>query len=290
MQTFQSSSSSRPPDPAARCRASSLPALRAASGSPGAGQHSPRSPAHTSAPGPPRARGRQLPEPMAEAGRSSPESPGEPVGQVAAEAPEPKAPALPPALRRLPGDPSPRGRSQSDLSSCSSRGRPLRVHISGSGKGHSGYSGSARGGRGQVAATATRPAWGVLGHWPRRLAEGEKGEGKAELLPPARATAPPRLPRLPAAWLLGRRCSSPPAAGAPRWARASPGRSRVQPWAVESAPTAVRRRVHQSADCQAWPSGRGTFLRATWVPRKGAVLSGSWAEAGLGNPPNCSCF
>ncbi|XP_019600028.2 phosphatase and actin regulator 2 isoform X8 [Rhinolophus sinicus] len=65
---------------------------------------------------------------MAEAGRSPGESPGEPVEQVAAEVPEPP----PPALRRLPGDPSPRGRSQSDLSSCSSRGRPLRVHISGS--------------------------------------------------------------------------------------------------------------------------------------------------------------
>nr|XP_019600026.1 PREDICTED: phosphatase and actin regulator 2 isoform X5 [Rhinolophus sinicus] len=65
---------------------------------------------------------------MAEAGRSPGESLGEPVEQVAAEVPEPP----PPALRRLPGDPSPRGRSQSDLSSCSSRGRPLRVHISGS--------------------------------------------------------------------------------------------------------------------------------------------------------------
>ncbi|XP_057383649.1 phosphatase and actin regulator 2 isoform X5 [Balaenoptera acutorostrata] len=71
---------------------------------------------------------------MAEAGRSPAEPPGEPAGQAAAEVPEPEAPARPPApaLRRLPGDPSPRGRSQSDLSSCSSRGRPLRVHISGS--------------------------------------------------------------------------------------------------------------------------------------------------------------
>ncbi|KAM9060710.1 phosphatase and actin regulator 2 isoform 9-T9 [Megaptera novaeangliae] len=71
---------------------------------------------------------------MAEAGRSPAEPPGEPAGQAAAEVPEPEAPARPPApaLRRLPGDPSPRGRSQSDLSSCSNRGRPLRVHISGS--------------------------------------------------------------------------------------------------------------------------------------------------------------
>nr|KAF6507152.1 phosphatase and actin regulator 2 [Rousettus aegyptiacus] len=69
---------------------------------------------------------------MAEAGRSPTEPPGEPLGQVAAEAPETQASVPPPALRRLPGDPSPRGRSQSDLSSCSSRGRPLRVHISGS--------------------------------------------------------------------------------------------------------------------------------------------------------------
>nr|XP_054361553.1 phosphatase and actin regulator 2 isoform X4 [Mirounga angustirostris] len=71
---------------------------------------------------------------MAEAGRRSAEPPGGPAGQAVAEAPEPQEPAPPPAtaLRRLPGDPSPRGRSQSDLSSCSSRGRPLRVHISGS--------------------------------------------------------------------------------------------------------------------------------------------------------------
>uniref|UniRef100_A0A8C6CQ79 Phosphatase and actin regulator n=1 Tax=Moschus moschiferus TaxID=68415 RepID=A0A8C6CQ79_MOSMO len=71
---------------------------------------------------------------MAEAGRSPAEPPGEPAGRAAAEVPEPETPAGPPApaLRRLPGDPSPRGRSQSDLSSCSSRGRPLRVHISGS--------------------------------------------------------------------------------------------------------------------------------------------------------------
>ncbi|XP_043312741.1 phosphatase and actin regulator 2 isoform X3 [Cervus elaphus] len=71
---------------------------------------------------------------MAEAGRSPAEPPGESAGQAAAEVPEPETPAGPPApaLRRLPGDPSPRGRSQSDLSSCSSRGRPLRVHISGS--------------------------------------------------------------------------------------------------------------------------------------------------------------
>ncbi|XP_048081823.1 phosphatase and actin regulator 2 isoform X7 [Ursus arctos] len=71
---------------------------------------------------------------MAEAGKRSAEPPGGPAGQAAAEAPEPQEPAPPPAtaLRRLPGDPSPRGRSQSDLSSCSSRGRPLRVHISGS--------------------------------------------------------------------------------------------------------------------------------------------------------------
>ncbi|KAM5324834.1 phosphatase and actin regulator 2 isoform 1-T1 [Glossophaga mutica] len=69
---------------------------------------------------------------MAEAGRSAAERPREPVEQVVAEASEPEAFAPPRALRRLPGDPSPRGRSQSDLSSCSSRGRPLRVHISGS--------------------------------------------------------------------------------------------------------------------------------------------------------------
>ncbi|XP_063089482.1 phosphatase and actin regulator 2 isoform X2 [Cavia porcellus] len=60
---------------------------------------------------------------MAEAGRS----PAGPAGGAAA-APEPEAPSP----RWLPGDPSPRGRSQSDLSACSSRGRPPRVRISGS--------------------------------------------------------------------------------------------------------------------------------------------------------------
>ncbi|XP_053078134.1 phosphatase and actin regulator 2 isoform X7 [Acinonyx jubatus] len=71
---------------------------------------------------------------MAEAGRRAAEPRGEPAEQAAAAAPEPQAAAPPPApaQRWLPGDPSPRGRSQSDLSSCSSRGRPLRVHISGS--------------------------------------------------------------------------------------------------------------------------------------------------------------
>uniref|UniRef100_A0A8C0JJT7 Phosphatase and actin regulator n=1 Tax=Canis lupus dingo TaxID=286419 RepID=A0A8C0JJT7_CANLU len=69
---------------------------------------------------------------MAEAGRRPAEPPGGPAPPAAADAPEPREPAAPPALRRLPGEPSPRGRSQSDLSACSSRGRPLRVHISGS--------------------------------------------------------------------------------------------------------------------------------------------------------------
>ncbi|XP_075859024.1 phosphatase and actin regulator 2 isoform X4 [Microcebus murinus] len=72
---------------------------------------------------------------MAEAGRRLAGPPGDAAGQAAAaQVPEPEPPAPPPALalRRLPGDPSPRGRTQSDLSSCSSRGRPLRVHISGS--------------------------------------------------------------------------------------------------------------------------------------------------------------
>ncbi|XP_073075793.1 phosphatase and actin regulator 2 isoform X5 [Manis javanica] len=69
---------------------------------------------------------------MADAGRRPSELPGEPAGPEAAGARKSEAPAPSPAVRGLPGDPSPRGRSQSDLSSCSSRGRPLRVHISGS--------------------------------------------------------------------------------------------------------------------------------------------------------------
>ncbi|XP_023039542.2 phosphatase and actin regulator 2 isoform X2 [Piliocolobus tephrosceles] len=72
---------------------------------------------------------------MAEAGWRPAGFPVNPAGQaVAVPVPESEAPAPPPApaLQWLPGDPSPRGRSQSDLSSSSSRGRPLRVHISGS--------------------------------------------------------------------------------------------------------------------------------------------------------------
>ncbi|XP_033091096.1 phosphatase and actin regulator 2 isoform X7 [Trachypithecus francoisi] len=72
---------------------------------------------------------------MAEAGWRPAGLPVNPAGQaVAVPVPESEAPAPPPApaLQWLPGDPSPRGRSQSDLSSSSSRGRPLRVHISGS--------------------------------------------------------------------------------------------------------------------------------------------------------------
>ncbi|XP_021114973.1 phosphatase and actin regulator 2 isoform X5 [Heterocephalus glaber] len=75
--------------------------------------------------------GRLPAEPEGEAGRL----PAEPEGEAAAApAPEPEAPAQPPApaLRWLPADLSPRGRSQSDLSACSSRARPLRLHISGS--------------------------------------------------------------------------------------------------------------------------------------------------------------
>ncbi|XP_030784734.1 phosphatase and actin regulator 2 isoform X3 [Rhinopithecus roxellana] len=70
---------------------------------------------------------------MAEAGWRPAGFPVNPAGQ-AVPVPESEAPAPPPApaLQWLPGDPSPRGRSQSDLSSSSSRGRPLRVHISGS--------------------------------------------------------------------------------------------------------------------------------------------------------------
>nr|XP_008261809.2 phosphatase and actin regulator 2 isoform X5 [Oryctolagus cuniculus] len=70
---------------------------------------------------------------MAEAGRRPAGPPCEPAGPAtAAPGPDSEAPAPPPTLRWLPGDPSPRGRSQSDLSASSSRGRPLRVHISGS--------------------------------------------------------------------------------------------------------------------------------------------------------------
>uniref|UniRef100_A0A2K5UGM3 Phosphatase and actin regulator n=1 Tax=Macaca fascicularis TaxID=9541 RepID=A0A2K5UGM3_MACFA len=70
---------------------------------------------------------------MAEAGWRPAGFPVNPAGQaVAVPVPKSEAPAPPaPAPHWLPGDPSP-GRSQSDLSSSSSRGRPLRVHISGS--------------------------------------------------------------------------------------------------------------------------------------------------------------
>ncbi|XP_059033343.1 phosphatase and actin regulator 2 isoform X3 [Mustela lutreola] len=123
VQTFLSSSSSRPPHELLGAQRPGSPPLALPRG-----RRVPRRRPH-----PALSAGRRL-KPMAEAGRRSVEPLGGPAGPAAAEAPEPQEPAPRPAtaLRRLPGDPSPRGRSQSDLSSCSSRGRPLRVHISGS--------------------------------------------------------------------------------------------------------------------------------------------------------------
>lgn len=147
VQTFLSSSSSRPPHQLLGAQRPASPPLALPRGR-RARQRSPRRQPH------PALRAGRRREPMAEAGRRSAEPPGGPAGQAVTEAPEPQEPAPPPAtaLRRLPGDPSPRGRSQSDLSSCSSRGRPLRVHISGSGKAARGRWGPGEGRPGQVAA------------------------------------------------------------------------------------------------------------------------------------------
>ncbi|XP_074165732.1 phosphatase and actin regulator 2 isoform X2 [Sminthopsis crassicaudata] len=60
-------------------------------------------------------------------GRAGAAAPG--AGEATTPAPVPQLPCGP---RWLPGDPSPRGRSQSDLSSFSSRGRPLLLHLTGS--------------------------------------------------------------------------------------------------------------------------------------------------------------
>lgn len=212
VQTFLSSSSSRPRDQflGARRPASLPSALPRGRGAPGsAALGAGPSPCPEPAP----------PEPMAEAGRSPTEPPGEPLAQVAAEAPETEASAPPPAVRRLPGDPSPRGRSQSDLSSCSSRGRPLRVHISGSGKGGSGCWGPA-GGRGREGA----------GRWQRRGQPGASsgtgpagwrtearswsGEGKGEAELPAPPPSPAAGGRVPPQQMLDPGCS-----WCARWAR-----------------------------------------------------------------------
>ncbi|XP_049758546.1 phosphatase and actin regulator 2 isoform X2 [Elephas maximus indicus] len=108
-------------------RSPASPPCSAASGWPFA-----RSAALSAGPTPLRPGAAAARERMAEADRRPAGPSGEPAEQAAAAgAPEPETPP-PPALRWLPGDLSPRGRSQSDLSSSSSRGRPLRVHISGS--------------------------------------------------------------------------------------------------------------------------------------------------------------
>lgn len=267
MQTFLPSSSSRPPDQL-------LGARRPASPPSACLGVAARPATQPSAPGSPRARARPPPEPMAEAGRSPAEPAEEPRGQVAAEAPEPEASAPPPALRRLPWDPSPRGRSQSDLSSCSSRGRPLRVHISGSGKGGPGCGGLLEeGGRGQVAAAATQPGWGALGSGPagwRREGGAGGSRGRTELRSPPPAALPGRLRLGPLPEMLGPGCGG--RAGAI-----------VRPSAEESAPTAARR---WGTGCSG-PSGRGTFSRSRARLRSlGRVRSshfGGWAEASLGN-------
>lgn len=109
-------------------------------------------------------------------------SPDQPAGQEAVAAvdldPEPEAPGpAAPALRWLPGDPSPRGRSQSDLSSASSRGRPLRVHISGSGMGVAGWPGVVQEGlaTGRWQSLCGYHPWKPAGNRGRRGAE-SKGE------------------------------------------------------------------------------------------------------------------
>lgn len=216
---------------------------------------------------------------MAEAGRSPAEPPGEAAGQVAAKASESEASAPPRALRRLPGDPSPRGRSQSDLSSCSSRGRPLRVHISGSGKG---WGAGGRPGRGAGAGRWRR--WpgcspGVLGRWSPRLAAGAEGLGGRSWAPPA-ALLPggPRLgPRVRRCWSRAAGCGR--RAG---WARA-PG-ARVLPPGEGALPPRL------------WFAGwairkRNLLLVLSATLSLGRVRSchlRGWASAGLGNPPNCS--
>lgn len=120
--------------------------------------------------------------PMAEADGSPEMSPDQPAGQEAVAAvdldPEPEAPGpAAPALRWLPGDPSPRGRSQSDLSSASSRGRPLRVHITGSGKGGAGWPGVVQEGltTGRWQLLCGYHPWKPAGNRGRRGAE-SKGE------------------------------------------------------------------------------------------------------------------
>lgn len=174
MQTFLSSSSSRPPH---RLLGAQRPA------SPPSALLRGRRSRQRRRPHPALRAGRRR-EPMAEAGRRAAEPPGEPAEQAAAAAPEPQAAAPPPApaQRWLPGDPSPRGRSQSDLSSCSSRGRPLRVHISGSGKAAPG-AGGAGGGPVGAGGGGTRPARDAGG---RGGAAVSAGEGATEL--PARSS------------------------------------------------------------------------------------------------------
>lgn len=147
-------------------------------------------------------------------------TPDQPVGQeaVAAEAldPEPEAPGPPvPALRWLPGDPSPRGRSQSDLSSASSRGRPLRVHISGSGKGGSEWPGVAQG---RLAPAGEDRGVAIFHGRSGAAVVGRGREQRAKAVVP---TSPPPagFQRLGVPWLSGRR-----PVGAPEWVRLSSAR------------------------------------------------------------------
>ncbi|XP_072499602.1 phosphatase and actin regulator 2 isoform X5 [Notamacropus eugenii] len=79
------------------------------------------------------------PHPPREGEETSREAAENEEGRAVAAAPEAGEAAPPASLpqppsgpRWLPGDPSPRGRSQSDLSSFSSRGRPLLLHLTGS--------------------------------------------------------------------------------------------------------------------------------------------------------------
>lgn len=272
MQTFLSSSSSRPPGRLLGAGHPASPLCALPQGRRAPPQRSPRSLAHRAL----RAGGRRSPWPRRAGAPRSPRG-----CQSGRWRPKLLSPRRPPRRRPCAGCPGTRAPAAAPRATC--RRAPA-------GAAHSGCTSPAQvravrgaggrlgeGGRGQVAATATWPAWGVLGLWSRRRAGG--GRGKAKLI-----SRHHRPPGPPAAGFLGQRCSKQAAAGAPG------GRASLR---GGRAALGVRERSRSCAApgaAAAWPSGRGTFLRATLVPRMGAVLSGGWANAGLGKPPDCPCF
>lgn len=284
VQTFLSSSSSRPPRQLLRARRPAFSAPVAASGSPRAGQRGPRRRPHPAL----RAAGSRWPR-RAGAPRSPRESrPGR-------RRPRCPSPRRPPGCRRPPcaGCRGTRAPAAARRATC----RPARV---GAARSASTSPDQVRAARAPGAGGGPARAGGCDGDAaspgrPRALAaggeEGMGGRGWAKLNPSpsqrSRPQPPPHLLSLPLSGTLGERCSNPASAGA-RGGRVFL-RGEVHRRGAERSLPRARRLCGSREHRRLWFLGLSirkrnllSAFRATLVPRKGAVLSlGGWGTANM---------